>query len=87
MIDDPTLFYHDFGVQATANGSTFAALLDTVGKESWDAAAISTHTLRYPNRLLSAGDTVTIDAHTYKVLGIPRELNPVEKIADLVLQS
>jgi hypothetical protein len=67
--------------------TTFAGHLDTVGENAFDAAATTTHTLRYQDSmLLSAGDIVTINAVNYKVLGVPRQLNTAERLAHLVRQ-
>ncbi len=85
-------YFYDTGPfgQATLcvlGATTFAGHLDTVGENAFDAAATTTHTLRYrEGALLSAGDIVTINAVNYKVLGAPRQLNPAERLAHLVRQ-
>jgi len=67
--------------------TTFAGHLDTVGENAFDAAATTTHTLRYQDSmLLSAGDIVTINAVNYKVIGVPRQINTAERLAHLVRQ-
>lgn len=65
MIDNLTPFYDTgpFGlaVACVLGATTFAGHLDTVGENALDAAATTSHTLRYQNgALLAAGDIVTI---------------------------
>ena len=81
MMFDNLAYFYDTGA------TTFAGHLDTVGENAFDAAATTTHTLRYQaSMLLSAGDLVTINAVNYKVIGVPRQLNTAERLAHLVRQ-
>ena len=91
MFDNQAYFYDTgpFGLATLCalGATTFAGHLDTVGENAFDAAATTTHTLRYQDSmLLSSGDIVTINAVNYKVLGVPRQINTAERIAHLVRQ-
>lgn len=66
----------------------FAAIVDTVDDTAFSAAAHTTHTLRYPDAsvTLATGDLITIDGGAYKVVGVPRRINSLERQANLALQ-
>lgn len=73
------------------NGPAFEALLRTADQESWDNAAISTHSLRYSNSIaLAAGDALTVEtgiyAGTYVVHGVPMRINGSDFKTALVKQ-
>ena len=90
MFADNLAYFYDTGPFGLATlcalgATTFAGHLDTVGENAFDAAATTTHTLRYQDSmLLSAGDIVTINAVNYKVIGVPRQINTAERLAHLV---
>lgn len=92
MLSDNLTPFYDTGpfglaVACVLGATTFAGHLDTVGENAFDAAATTSHTLRYQNgALLAAGDIVTIRGVAYKVLGVPRQLNPEERLAYLARQ-
>lgn len=75
-----------FAVQCVANSARFPGIHSPVGESSYEAAAHTTHQLRYASaNTLAHGNTVAVDGTDYRVAGAPRRINADEMIADLVL--
>lgn len=83
MFDSTALFrsLYDTGPYGAASsctlgGITFAGILTPADIEADGNAIIGTHALQYPHGvLLAADDLISIDAETYKVIGVPQRLH------------
>lgn len=91
--DDLAPFYRTgmgrLAVLVELGAQAFAGIVSTVDDTAFAAAAHTTHTLRYQDASvgLAAGDLLSIDGAAYKVIGVPRRLNALERQAQLALQA
>lgn len=77
---------YGFARTCLVEGASFDALIDTVDALSFDAVAVGTHQIRYRSRTatLATGATLSIDRAHYRVLGVPKQINTDESLAQLV---
>ena len=75
-----------FAVECTCNSQTFAAIHSPVDAMAFDAAAHTTHQIRYAmGPALPTGALVTVSGSDYRLAGTPRRINAEEMLADLVM--
>lgn len=88
----PTDLFYDleplgFALPCAVGLTSFPGILDTVDAMSFDAAAHSTHALRYQHGPAIPPNTlITVAGVNYKTISVPRRINRDELVASLVIQ-
>jgi hypothetical protein len=88
----PTAPFYDleplgFALPCAVGITSFPGILHTVDAMSFDAAAHSTHTLRYQDDVnIAPNSMITVAGVNYKALSVPRKINRAEMLASLVIQ-